>query len=70
MATYKQLQEYVKVNFGYTPKSCWIAHAKEVYGLPSRVAYNREDITKRKYPCPIEKQEDIRQAFQHFEMIC
>lgn len=69
MATYKEIQEYVKVNFGYTPKTCWIAHSKEVYGLSPKVASNRNDINKREYPCPKEKQEDIKNAFKHFVML-
>jgi len=69
MATYKEIQEYVKENFGYTPKPCWIAHSKEIYGLSPKTATNRKDLSKREYPCPEEKQEDIKNAFQHFGMI-
>ncbi|MGC8718381.1 MAG: hypothetical protein ACP5TY_00030 [Thermodesulforhabdaceae bacterium] len=69
MATYKEIQEYVKATFGYTPKTCWIAHSKEVYGLSPEVANNRNDMNKREYPCPAEKQEDIRKAFKHFGML-
>lgn len=29
MATYKQIQEYLKYNYGFVPKTCWIAHMKE-----------------------------------------
>ena len=69
MATYKKIQEYVKENFGYTPKTCWIAHSKEIYGLSLKIAVNRKDLNKREYLCPIEKQEDIKKAFLHFEML-
>jgi hypothetical protein len=69
MATYKEIQEYVRVNFGYKPKTCWIAHSKEIYGLSPKTAANRKDSNKREYPCPIEKQEDIRKAFLHFGML-
>ena len=69
MATYKEIQEYVKKNYGYEPKTCWIAHAKEIYGLSPKTAYNRHDSNERKYPCPVGKQNDIRSAFQHFGMI-
>lgn len=31
MATYKQIQEYIKQKHGYIPKSCWIAHMKESF---------------------------------------
>ncbi|HHU49618.1 MAG: hypothetical protein ACOYEH_04250 [Caldicoprobacterales bacterium] len=69
MATYKEIQEYVQLNFGYKPKTCWIAHAKEIYGLSPKTAANRKDLKKRKYPCPEEKQEDIKKAFSHFRML-
>jgi hypothetical protein len=69
VATYKKIQEYVKVNFGYIPKTCWIAHTKEVCGLSPSIANNRNDINKRVFPCPEEKQADIKKAFQHFGMI-
>ncbi|MDK2801397.1 MAG: hypothetical protein PWQ70_3016 [Clostridiales bacterium] len=69
MATYKEIQEYVYVNFGYKPKTCWIAHAKEIYGLSPKIAPNRKDLNKRVQPCPEEKREDIRKAFQYFELI-
>ncbi len=33
MTTHKQIQQYVKGVYGYTPKTCWIAHMKEVCDL-------------------------------------
>lgn len=69
MATYKEIQEYVKMNFGYIPKTCWIAHAKEICGLSPKIANNRNDINKRVFPCPAEKQSEIKKAFKHFGMI-
>lgn len=68
MATYKQIQEYVKLNRGFTPKSCWIAHAKEIYGLPVKTAWNRKGH-EREIPCPAEKLEAIHSAFVHFGMV-
>lgn len=41
MATYKQIQEYVKYNYGFVPKTCWIAHMKEVCGIYVKKAPNR-----------------------------
>ncbi|NHN35628.1 hypothetical protein [Paenibacillus agricola] len=38
MATYKQIQDYVKQQYGYIPKSCWIAHMKEVNGLNPKMS--------------------------------
>jgi hypothetical protein len=69
MATYNEIQDYVKVNFGYTSKTCWIAHTKEIYGLSPRVANNRNNVNERVFPCPEKKQEDIKKAFQYFGMI-
>lgn len=69
MATYKEIQQYVKQKYGYIPKTCWIAHMKEVCGIPVKVAPNRSDVNKRKKPCPEEKQDAIRDAFIHFNML-
>ena len=69
MATYKQIQEYVKEKYGFIPKTCWIAHMKEVLGVESKVAFNRIDINKRTHPCPEDKQRYIEEVFRHFNMI-
>jgi len=69
MATYKQIQEYVKITYGYVPKSCWIAHMKEILGLNPREAYNRYESTRRTHPCPVNKQKDLEEAFKHFNMV-
>ena len=69
LATYKEIQEYVKGKYGFQPKTCWIAHMKEVCGLPVKVAPNRYSLDKREKPCPTEKQDAIRDAFRHFEML-
>ncbi|MCG7337160.1 hypothetical protein MHZ95_18025 [Sporosarcina sp. ACRSM] len=69
MATYKEIQNYVKENFGYIPKTCWIAHTKEICGLSPKVARNRKNINERIFPCPAKNQEDIKKAFQYFGMI-
>jgi mRNA-degrading endonuclease RelE of RelBE toxin-antitoxin system len=67
MATYKQIQDYVRKHHGYTPETCWIGHVKELVGLPLRTAHNRQGITRTK-PCPPEKQEHIREALEYFGM--
>lgn len=68
LATYKQIQDYIKHNNGYVPKTCWIAHMKEVCGLKPRVAPNRYEANMRTNPCPLVKQDDIKNAFRHFNM--
>ena len=69
MATYKQIQEYVRDVYGYSPKTCWIAHMKDICSLHPKVALNRFSLEVRTHPCPANKQADIREAFVHFNMI-
>ncbi|OLS33875.1 hypothetical protein BTR25_23730 [Bacillus sp. MRMR6] len=68
MATYKEIQDYIKQKHGYSVKTCWIAHMKEVFGLKPKISPNRHSTDSRVHPCPLGKQDDLRQAFQHFEM--
>jgi hypothetical protein len=68
MATYKQIQGWVKQKYGFIPKTCWIAHVKHMSGLPMRKAPNRQGA-ERVEPCPPEKVEPILTAFRHFGMI-
>ncbi|MCK5534065.1 hypothetical protein KAI68_03030 [bacterium] len=67
MSTYKQIQEWVRENFRFTVQTCWIADVKEKNGLEPRRAANRVD--GRKNPCPQDKEEPIKKAFEHFGMI-
>ena len=69
MATYKQIQDWVRNNFGFVIETCWIAHVKEMCGLELRQAPNRLDETHRTNPCPSDKVEPIKDAFRHFGMI-
>jgi len=66
--TYAKIQEYVKRKYGYVPKTCWIADAKKLCGLPTRKAWNRKS-EQRKYPCPKDKFSDIKEAFYHFGLL-
>lgn len=69
MATYKQIQDYIKEKHGYSAKSCWIAHCKEIYGLQPKKSSRRIDPQSRKYPCPEEKRDHIKEVFDHFGML-
>ncbi|UZE92468.1 MAG: hypothetical protein IB616_01260 [Methanosarcinales archaeon] len=69
MATYKEIQEYVKKKYGFSVKTCWIAHVKEMCGLSPRIAPNRHSRNSRKNPCPVEKIGPIKDTFNHFGMI-
>ena len=67
MATYKQIQAWVKNNYGFVPKTCWIAHCKELNDLPLGRAPNRQGLG-RVVPCPSAKRAAIEAAFRHFGM--
>ncbi len=68
MATYKDIQTWVIKYHGFVPKTCWIAHCKEIFGLPVRRAHNRSGEI-REVPCPPDKQNVIQTTFRHFGMI-
>ena len=68
VATYQQIQDWVKARHGFVPKTCWIAHCKELAELPVRAAPNRGG-KRRAVPCPPAKREPIIAAFRHFGMI-
>ena len=44
MATYKQIQEYVRDKYGYSPKTCWIAHMKDVCGLQNQESHQIDTL--------------------------
>lgn len=67
IATYSEIQEYVKTKYGKVVKTCWIAHAKEICGLNPTKSHRR--LGARVYPCPDEKLVWIKDAFKHFKMI-
>lgn len=69
MATYKEIQEYIREKHGVAVKTCWVAHVKEMCGLNPRKAPNRPSRKERTRPCPPEKVSIIEEAFKHFEMI-
>ena len=69
MATYLEIQAYVKAKHGFVPKTCWIAHAKELCGIPVSKAPNRIDPNERVDPCPDDKFQAIKEAFRHFGMV-
>ena len=47
MATYGDIQNYIKNKYGYTIKTCWIAHVKEMCGLDVKISPRR--ITQDEY---------------------
>jgi hypothetical protein len=69
MATYKEIQDYVRGRYGFQPKTCWIANVKADHGLTTRQASNRFSATSREQPCPPDKRPLIEDALRHFNMI-
>ncbi|WP_263365557.1 RNA methyltransferase [Edaphobacter bradus] len=69
MATYSEIQDYVRSKDGFTVKTCWIAHIKAEHGLTTRLAPNRFDPSRRHHPCPPDKRSPIESAMRHFRMI-
>jgi hypothetical protein len=68
MATYREIQKHVKQRYGFVPKTCWIAHVKELNGLPTRRVWNRAG-KNREVLCPPEKRPAIEIALRHFRII-
>lgn len=64
MATYREIENYVRNNFGFVPKTCWIADVKNSFGLTTRVAPNRHSLIKRTNPCLSEKRQFIIKAMK------
>src|SRR5580693_4343169 len=64
-ATYQEIQKWVEQQYGFTPKTCWIAHCKEIHGLSLGTAPNRHG-EDREQPCPPEKQPAIYEGASAF----
>jgi hypothetical protein len=69
VATYREIQNYVRTHDAFVPKPCWIAHVMSDHGLTSRQAPNRISATERKHPCPEAKRPAIMTALRHFQMV-
>ena len=64
MATYKEIEDWVREKYHWTPQTCHIAHCKELAGLPTpKRPPNRRGRMPSK-PCPPEKRESIFQRVQ------
>lgn len=68
MASYREIQNYIRAQNGFVPKTCWIAHVKADFGLTKGNAPNRTN-PERQYPCPDDKRAAIESALHHFKMI-
>jgi hypothetical protein len=62
MTSYRTIQSYVRLQYGFVPKTCWIAHVLADHGQTRGPAYNRIDFNRRVAPCPTNKRLAIEQA--------
>lgn len=62
MATYKDIQIHIKQKHGIVAQSCWIAHVKELNGLPLRGKRTMERVK----PCPPQWRAAIEEAMRHY----
>lgn len=64
MATYREIQEYVRTTRQFVPKTCWIAHILSEHNLTKRQSPNRIDATQRSHPCPASKRAVLEEAMR------
>jgi len=68
MTTYGQIRQDVWWHSGFDSKTCWIAHVKELNGLPVRGASNRRG-PERQVPCPDDKRPAIEGAMRRLGIL-
>src|SRR5207245_8891535 len=69
MATDAETRKFVQPHHGFMPKAGWIAHVKEVHGVPTLRGANRARRGRDVETCPPEKREAIEAALRHFGVI-
>jgi hypothetical protein len=69
MATDAEIKKFVQSHHGFIPKAGWIAHVKDVHGMPTLRGARRARRDRNVEPCPPEKREPIEEAFRHFGMM-
>jgi len=69
MATYQEIQDDVRRQHGRTVKTCWIAHVKELNGLPLRKAPNRAAENVRQVPCPSDMRPIIEESMRRLGVL-
>ena len=67
-STYGEIRAYVYARHGFSPRTGWIAHVKELCGLTLRPAHNRPG-TARVDTCPPERRAAVEDALRHFGVI-
>ena len=64
-ATYREITNWVRQRYGFVAQSCWIAHCKEINGVPVRSVYRGSRVKE----CPPNRRGAIEEAFRHFGML-
>jgi hypothetical protein len=62
------VQDFVWRRLGSVPKTCWIAHVREMNWLPTRRTWNRPGRSRQE-PCPVERRVPIERTFRHLGLI-
>ena len=69
-ATYTEIQEWVREEYGFHVSQLNIAQVKRKYGIIERENYNKPKSKDSRQPgCPEEKVIAIEEALKHFQMI-
>jgi len=66
--TYGDIRAWVYSHYGFSPRTGWIAHVKELSGLKLRATHNRRD-SSRVDSCPPERRRAIEEALRHFRIL-
>lgn len=68
-ATYREIKEWIKAEYGMSVASLYVAQIKEKCGFEKRQNYNIGENKAHVPNCPPEKEKAILEAFKHFRMI-
>lgn len=69
-ATYQEIKQYVLDKYGFKVSTLNIAQTKQECGIKERDNYNKPKMENSRQPgCPKEKEDAIKDAFRHFQMI-
>ena len=68
-ATYSEIKDWILDQYGLKVSSLYVAQIKDKCGIREYEAYNHGKGEHHVPKCPSEKEEAIRAAFKHFNMI-
>jgi hypothetical protein len=69
MAKYNSTAQLTKIKWGFTTKTCWIAHILSDYGLTTRLAHNRHDSLRRKHRCPPHRRQQLEEVMRELGIL-